>query len=43
MIQKIVIINGNPESGENKLNSFLVETAKKLAENGVLAIQHSLS
>ncbi len=43
MIQKIVIINGNPEPDENKLNLFLVETAKKLTGNGVSVIQHSLS
>ena len=43
MIRKIVIVNGNPDSGENKLNIFLVETAKKLEDDGFSVIHHSLS
>ncbi|MCF6358766.1 MAG: hypothetical protein L3J54_13270, partial [Draconibacterium sp.] len=40
MTKKIVIINGNPETGENKLNLFLSETANKLNNDGFAVIQN---
>ena len=43
MIQKIVIVNGNPESGESNLNSFLIETVNQLKESGISTACYSLS
>jgi len=43
MIQKIVIINGNPLSGENNLNNFIQEINEKLSGKGFEIESFSLS
>ena len=43
MIRKIVIVNGNPDSGKNRLNTFLLDTKKQLTKNGFSIVSHSLS
>ena len=43
MIQKIVIIDGNPELNETQLNLFLCELEKSLSSSGFSVIFHSLS
>ncbi len=43
MTKKVVLVNGNPESGENSLNLFSAELNKELKKNGITTKHHILS
>jgi multimeric flavodoxin WrbA len=43
MIKKIVLVNGNPESGKDELNDFYSELESELKENGYRASAYKLS
>jgi predicted transcriptional regulator len=43
MNRQIVVLNGNPESGENELNQFLTEVVQQLKNEDLKVVYHELS